>query len=175
MLSTWVQGLRNIAGDGAEGRARMAKKADQMLSNMQDDYLRQAWQGEIEKVSHIQLKITKATQSLPKTRQVFKAKRQTTLSVSPLKNDQFMAGLLQKPSRFTNLPEDAFNFFIDTHPIYPIYTRAFSLVGDEKSTELDIAAQLMREFPDNHNIARWVNLPTVEDDEFQLQIGRAHV
>ena len=175
MLETWVKGLQNIAGDGAEGRARMAKKADAMLSTMTDDYLRQAWQGEIENVCKIQLNLQKSAQFSPKPRQALPVKRQTGLSVSPLKHDGFMAGLLQKPRRFTSLPEDAFDFFVDTHPIHPIYTRAFSLVGDNKSTELDIAAQLMREFPDNQHIARWVNLPTVEDDEFQLLVVDMHM
>jgi hypothetical protein len=45
----------------------------------------------------------------------------------------------------------------------------------EENTELDIAAQLMREYPDNHNIARWVNLPLVEDDEFQMLLIDMHI
>jgi DNA primase len=170
-----MKGLKNIAGDGAEGRARMAKKADQMLSNMSDDYLRQAWQGEIEKESGVKLSMQKRPQFSPSPRQAFKPKTQTRLSVSPMKHDRFMAALLQKPKRFHNLPEDAFDFFVDTHPIHPIYTRAFSLVGVDESTELDIAAQLMREFPDNQNIARWVNLPNVEDDEFQMLLIDMHI
>ncbi len=174
-LDTWLAGLKNIAGDGASGRARMAKKAEQMLSTMSDDYLRQAWQGEIEKVSQIQLHGSKNRQSSSYPRQRFAAKRQHVLSVSPLKHDLFMASLLQKPSRFATLPEDAFHFFVDTHPIYPIYTRAFSLAGDDKNTNNDIAAQLMREFPDNQDIARWVNLPTVEDDEFQKLLIDMHM
>ncbi|MDQ7004319.1 MAG: DNA primase [Ghiorsea sp.] len=175
MLETWIQGLKNIAGDGVEGRARMAKKADQMLSQVSDDYLRQAWQGEIEKVSEVKLSMQKQAQDLPKSRQYIARKPAQYLTVNPMKHDHFMAGLLQKPMRFQSLPEDAFDFFIDTHPIHPIYTRAFSLVGDNKSTELDIAAQLMREFPDNQHIARWVNLPTVEDDEFQLLLMDMHI
>jgi len=175
MLETWIKGLKNIAGDGVEGKARMAKKADQMLTAMSDDYLRQAWQAEIEKESGIQLSMQKSSLSSPARRQPFQVKKQTHLSVSPMKHDQFMAGLLQKPKRFDNLPDDAFDFFIDTHPVYPIYTRAFSLVGDDKNTKLDIAAQLMREFPDNQDIARWVNLPHVEDDEFKLLLIDMHM
>jgi hypothetical protein len=33
----------------------------------------------------------------------------------------------------------------------------------------------MREFPDNENIARWVNLPNVEDDEFQMLLIDMHI
>ncbi|MDX8381467.1 MAG: DNA primase [Ghiorsea sp.] len=175
MLETWIKGLKNIAGDGVEGKARMAKKADQMLTTMTDNYLRQAWQSEIEKESGIRLSMQKSTQPAPERRRPFAVKKLTHLSVAPLKHDQFMAALLQKPKRLENLPDDAFDFFIDTHPIYPIYSRAFSLVGDDKNTTLDIAAQLMREFPDNQDIARWVHLPQVEDDEFQLLLIDMHM
>jgi len=175
MLETWVKGLKNIAGDGAEGRARMAKKADQMLTQMSDHYLRQAWQGEIEKISGVTLQHQKNAGKPALSRNKYPPKRQLPLAVSPIKHDRFMAALLQKPSRFQNLPEDAFHFFIDTDPVYPIYTGAFSLAGDEENTELDIAAQLMREHPDNHNIARWVNLPFVEDTEFQMLLIDMHI
>ncbi|MDQ7002487.1 MAG: DNA primase, partial [Ghiorsea sp.] len=174
MLTTWLQGLKNIAGSGAEGRARMAKKADQMLSNMQDDYLRQAWQVEIEKISGVMLKQTKTTQYAPKPRQGFTRIKAPRLAVRPMTHEQFMAALLQKPSRFQILPEDSFHFFIDSNPIFPIYTRAFSLAGDDENTELDIAAQLMREFPDT-DIARWVNLPNIEDDVFQMLLMDMHL
>ncbi len=175
MLETWLTGLKNIAGDGAEGRARMAKKADQMLLNMSDNYLRQAWQSEIEKISGVALQQQKRPQFTASARHQISPKLQQRLIVSPMKHDLFMAALLQKPKYFRSLPEDAFNFFIDTNPAYPIYTRAFSLAGVEETTELDIAAQLMREFPDNHNIARWVNLPLVEDDEFQMLLLDMHI
>ena len=175
MLETWIQGLKNMAGDGAEGRARMAKKADQMLSQMRDNYLRQAWQSEIEKVSEVKLSMQKAAHSWPHPRQHAARKPAQYLAVNPMKHDQFMASLLQKPSRFQELPEDAFDFFIDNQPIHSLYTRAFSLAGDEDNTKLDIAAQLMREFPNNHNIARWVNLPTVENVEFQQLLVDMHM
>ena len=175
ILKAWINGLQQSSGSGAEGRARMAKKADTMLDTMLDGYLRQAWQNEVEKVCQIQLSLQKGTQTSPQSRRRFTARTQNLLSVSPLKHDRFMAGLLQKPNRFCSLPEDAFYFFVDTHPVYPIYTRAFSLVDDSKNTKLDIAAQLTREFPDNQNIARWVNLPTVKDDEFQLLVIDMHI
>jgi len=175
LLDTWIKGLKNIAGDGVEGRARMAKKADQMLLKMTDDYLRQAWQSEIEKVSGVALQQQKTKKLLPQIRQRFREKSQYSLTVTPIKHDRFMAALLQKPMRFLDLPEDAFHFFIDTDPTFPIYSRAFSLTGIEDNTELDIAAQLMREFPDNQNIARWVNLSLVEDDEFQMLLIDMHI
>ncbi|MDX8388448.1 MAG: DNA primase [Ghiorsea sp.] len=174
MLETWIKGLKNIAGDGAEGRARMAKKADQMLTNMTDDYIRQAWQGEIEKVSGVVLIQQKQVKKAAPFRHTSSLRTHKSLAVSNMLHDRFMASLLQKPSRFLNLPKDAFDFFIDTDPVKKVYTRAFSLAGDE-DTELNIAAQLMQEYPDNHNIARWVNLPTVEDDEFQMLLIDMHI
>ncbi|MDQ6989275.1 MAG: DNA primase [Mariprofundaceae bacterium] len=167
-LDAWLKGLQLISGEGASGRAMMAKKAEKMLSGMGDDYLRQAWQSEVEKASGVALTHQKGNVLVAKPRAVKVQKRARGLAVSPLKHDRFMAGLLQKHARFSKLNEDAFEFFVDSDPAYPIYTRAFSLVGIEESTILDIAAQLMREFPDNHDIARWVNLPTVEDDEFDI-------
>ncbi len=175
MLETWLKGLQNMSGEGAAGRAQMAKKAEKMLEKMEDEYLRQAWQAEVEKTSGVNLLHQKSVPFAAKTRARFVVKPVTGLSVSPMKHDRFMAALLQKPSRFKNLREDAFEFFIDTDPAYPIYTRAFSLVGTEDTT-FDVAAQLMREFPDHQQyIARWVNLPTVEDDEFNILLIDMHV
>ncbi|HXH64850.1 MAG TPA: DNA primase, partial [Mariprofundaceae bacterium] len=55
VLDTWLTGLRLLAGQGADGRARMAKKADQMLATMADDYLKQAWRQEAEKATGLSL------------------------------------------------------------------------------------------------------------------------
>jgi len=153
----------------------MAKKADQMLLKVTDDYLRQAWQSEIEKISGVALQQQKTKKSRAPTRERFREKSRPSLTVTPLKHDRFMAALLQRPTRFLDLPEDAFHFFIDTDPSFQVYSRAFSLTGIEENTELDIAAQLMREFPDNQNIARWVNLSLVEDNEFQMLLIDMHI
>ncbi len=174
MLETLVKGLKNIAGDGAEGRARMAKKADTMLSTMTDDYLRQAWQGEIEKISGVNLIHQKPNNFAANRRNQTALKPQRPLSVAPMKHDRFMASLLQDSKRFSQLPDDAYDFFIDNHPFKSLYTRAFSLAGDDDNT-LEITAQLMREFPDNQDIARWVNLPIVEDAEFQMLLIDMHM
>ncbi|MDX8383004.1 MAG: DNA primase [Ghiorsea sp.] len=176
LLETWIKGLQNIAGKGAEGRARMAKKADAMLAVMTDDYLRQAWQGEVEKISGVTLKQQKRAVFSSSTRREFVRKPQHMLSVSPMQHDRFIAALLQKSSRFSQLPSDAFQFFIDNEAIEKVYTRAFSLAGDKENTDLEIAAQLMREFPEHQkSIARWVNLPPVENDEFHMLIVDMHI
>ncbi|MDQ6968811.1 MAG: DNA primase, partial [Mariprofundaceae bacterium] len=39
ILETWLLGLNRLAGSGADGLARMAKKADEMLLKMSDPYL----------------------------------------------------------------------------------------------------------------------------------------
>lgn len=174
ILETWIKGLKNIGGDGAEGRARMAKKADQMLSQMTDPYLKQAWQSEVEKASGVAMVAQKSTNFTPLPRATMRTKTQRPPMVTPMKHDQFMSAILQKPKRIRELPEDGFEFFIDSDPYQSLYTRAFSLAGDEDNT-LNIAAQLMREFPDNQDIARWVNLPTVEDDEFQMLLLDMHI
>jgi len=175
ILDTWLKGMQNLAGEGADGRARLAKKADVMLGKMGDDYLRQAWQGEAEKISGVVLQHQKQPIFMPQPRRESRRKPQQSLSVSPLKHDRFMASLLQKPARFHHLPEDAFYFFVDNNSIERIYTRAFSLTGEDERTNLDIAAQLMREFPDDQNIARWVNLKPVENDEFQMLLVDMHI
>ena len=49
VLDTWLMGLKLLAGQGADGRARMAKKADVMLASMNDIVLSKVWRQRAEK------------------------------------------------------------------------------------------------------------------------------
>ncbi len=163
VLETWLLGLKNLAGQGADGRARMAKKADAMLATMTDSYLRQAWQQEVEKATGISLQ---------------QQRRHVTATPSPAANseiaelnkieDRFISGLMQKTERFRHLPDCAKNFFIGNDGVKSLYLRAFSIIADAKDNNTDIARQLTREFPDSQTmISRWVNQATVQDIEYE--------
>jgi len=162
VLETWLTGLENIAGSGADGRARMAKKADAMLATMQDDYLRQAWRQEVEKRTGISLHRAGSAGG----REPSKAPRQT-VSRTPanITQDTFLAGLIQKPSRFAELPPEAKEFLLDSEPSRLLYSRAFSLAGSEAEKNERIAGILQHEFPDQ-SISRWINQEPVSDMEF---------
>lgn len=162
VLETWLAGLENIAGSGADGRARMAKKADAMLSTMQDDYLRQAWRQEVEKKTGITLQ----RQSSRAPQQPAGTARQAAARI-PVNMTQeiFLAGLVQKPSRFRELPAEARDFLLDSEPLRLFYSRAFSLAGFEAEKNGRFAGQLQNEFPDQ-SISRWINQEPVSDLEF---------
>ncbi len=177
VLETWLQGLKNIAGQGADGRARMAKKADNMLATMGDDYLRQAWRQEVEKATQIRLQQTGGSERSLAVERSPAARVRVNLS-----QDQFMAGLMQKPSRFQQLPAEAGEFFLDSEQDRLLYTRAFSQANSLKENsgigEVEqIVAVLQREFPDAQPaIARRINEKPLSDLEFTgvvlaMQIG----
>jgi len=148
-----------LAGQGADGRARMAKKADAMLATMTDNYLRQAWQQEVEQATGITLK--QARRSAPAA-----PVPQHALQLNPIES-RFLAALLQQPQRFAQLPDLAHEFFIDNQSAHLLYSRAFSTIADAEDDNTDIARQLAQEFPDcQQMISRWVNQATVQDTEF---------
>ncbi len=153
VLETWLLGLRKLAGQGVEGKARMAKKADAMLKNIDDDYLRQAWQQAAEQQTGIQLQQPMAQRSQMPMRQQ---------PINQL-HDRFMAGLMQKPARFEDLPDDACNFILDDDEVRLLYNRALSL--DEYAGD-NCAGYLQSLFPDSGNIPRWINQETIGDIEF---------
>ncbi len=163
VLETWLTGLKLLAGQGADGRARMAKKADAMLSTMSDSYLRQAWQQEVEHVTGISLQ---PGRQRPAHRvNELQAQQQGELNHV---QERFLAGLMQKPEHFHALPDIAAGFFIDKDGINSIYSRAFSMQADTEDDNTDIARQLVQEFPDYQTmISRWVNQATVQDIEFK--------
>ena len=163
VLETWLMGLKLLAGQGAEGRARMAKKADTMLATMTDSYLAQAWRQEVEKSTGISLK-RKAYQS---SATPSAASETTALALNKIE-ERFLSALFQKPERFQHLPEIAQNFFIDNDGVKSLYMRAFSIITAAKDSNTDIARQLAQEIPDAQSmISRWVNQATVQDIEYE--------
>lgn len=152
VLRTLLAGLRKLAGSGAEGRARMAKRADKMLTEIQDPYLRQAWQQEIERVTGIHLKKGRFD---PVTHTSACAGR----AVSTLE-EKFVAALLQKPERIRQLPEEARQFFLDDEVLHRIYTRALKITSENLVTSL---SGLTLEFPEESRIPRWLNEPEISD------------
>ncbi len=166
VLETWLAGLKLLAGSGADGRARMAKKADGMLKSMTDDYLRQAWRQEVEQATGISLQYEiRREMRRPAARNSEKA-AEPALQLSPLR-ENFLAALLQKPERLLALPDVASEFFVDNERIESLYSRAFSMKADAEAETIDIARQLIREFPDDQAmISRWINQAPVQDIEF---------
>jgi len=163
VLETWMMGLKLLAGQGADGRARMAKKADTMLSTMTDGYLRQAWQQEVERGTGISLQQQRRQSS-------GRASEQASRPVPELNKieERFIAGLMQKNERFRNLPDFAQNFFIDNAGVRSLYIRAFSIIAAAEDNNTDIARQLTQELPDSQTlISRWVNQATVQDIEYE--------
>jgi len=161
VLETWLEGLKILAGQGAEGRARVAKKADVMLAGMTDAYLRQAWQQEVEQATGIRLQ----KQGRSQARRAAHSASQPAGRLSEVQ-EKFLAALMQKPSRIGRLDDAAKNFFLDDEVAHRIYTRAFSIMSSAEGKSIDLAGQLSREFPDESGIARWVNQATVQDAEF---------
>jgi len=162
VLETWLTGLKLLAGHGADGRARMAKKADAMLATMTDAYLRQAWRQEVEQATGITLQ--RARRRLP-----VKPEPQVQHPVEPNAiEERFMAALMQQPVRFRAMPACADRFFVDNALISQLYSRAFSMNTDAEDDNTDIARQLAQEYPDSQTmISRWVNQATVQDIEFK--------
>jgi len=161
VMETWLTGLENIAGSGADGRARMAKKADAMLATMQDEYLRQAWKQEVEKKTGISLH----RQGDGRQRPSGIARQVTSRVPVNITQEKFLAGLIQNPARFRSLPPEAKDFLLDSESARLLYSRAFSLAGSKEENNERLAGQLQNEFPDQ-SISRWINQEPVSDTEF---------
>jgi len=161
-LDTWLLGLQRLAGSGADGLARMAKKADAMLSTMTDNYLKQAWKLEVEKKTSIQLQVS------PPKQPVYHAPMRTNLrTLHSMLSENFLAALLQKPTRLHDLPDEAKDFILDNELYHRIYTHAFSRQESEAYDSMTWARQWQREFPEiADNISRWMNQEPVSDLEF---------
>jgi len=159
MLKTWLDGLRLLAGRGAEGRARMAKKADAMLAGMQDDYLRQAWRQEAEAATGISLK--------RKNRRAGPAASAGFIS-SPLVElqEKFVAALIQKPERIRAFSEEARHLLLDDVVLNEVYTRVLRLLAQEPAERKSVIRALAHDFPKEQRISRWANQADITDDEF---------
>jgi len=160
VLETWLQGLRNIAGQGSDGDARMAKKADAMLKTMTDQFLAEAWRKEANQKTGV-----------PITQKFIKSDSGTIrLKADKMGTEEkFVAGLLQNPARFMALNEEDSRVFLDTNPVNGIYTRAFFLVQDSRKGDIS-SVELMKQLADSTvydpNLALWSNAPDIEDEEF---------
>ena len=160
VLETWLMGLKLLAGQGAEGRARMAKKADSMLGTMTDSYLAQAWRQEVEQATGIPLKQQMRRSATPATSAVA-----TSLTIV---EEKFLASLLQKPARIRDLPDALQGLFVDNEVVQPLYSRAFSIIAEAEDDNIDIARQLAQELPESQAmISRWVNQAAVQDIEYE--------
>ncbi|ATX80974.1 DNA primase [Mariprofundus ferrinatatus] len=163
VLETWLMGLKLLAGQGVEGRARMAKKADSMLATMTDNYLAQAWRQEVEQATGISLKqhLRRSAASSPSP------SSEGTVELSGIE-ERFLAGLFQRTERFRDLPEIARNFLVDNDGVRPLYLRAFSIIAATEDDNTDIARQLAQEFPESQTlISRWVNQAAVQDVDYK--------
>ena len=158
VMETWLQGLRNIAGQVSDGDARMAKKADAMLKTMTDYFLADAWRKEANRKTGV-----------PISRKFIKSDAGTVhLKAERLSaEEKFVAGLLQRPTRFSALSEEDSGVFLDTNPVNEIYTRAFFLIQNSRKGEIS-SAELMKRLADSgdSDLALWSNAPDIEDEEF---------
>jgi len=159
ILDTWIAGLRILAGRGAEGRARMAKKADTMLAGMQDDYLKQAWRQEAEADTGLRLK----EQSKP-----VKVVRSVSSYASPSARNQerFLAALLQVPSRIPSLLQAEEKFILDDTGLNDVYTRVLELTGELTSANERVVQALLLDFPQEERIPLWASQSDISDGEY---------
>lgn len=155
VLETWLMGLKLLAGQGAEGRARMAKKADAMLETMADVYLKQAWRQEAERATGIRLQASSAT---PR-REMPRPARPSGYNPE----EQFIAALVRQPARIEQLPEAAENFSLDDEGLREIYTRVLRYNKANKR----VMDSLRQDFPDDARIARWANEPDIGENSFE--------
>lgn len=155
VLDAWLAGMKRISGEGAAGRARMAKKADAMIQRLQDEYLAQAWRQEVEKLTGLTLKSN--ITSRPSNKKEGEA-------LDP--EERFLAAILQKPQRIQKLPEEALAFRLDNEQLHALYTRALQLARTGK----DVHRSVQDAFPDMHRLSRWVNEPEISDDEFEFRL-----
>jgi len=159
ILKTWLDGLRLLAGRGAEGRARMAKKADAMLAGMQDDYLQQAWRQEAEAATGISLK--------GKSRRAGPAAPAGVIpSPSAELQEKFVAALIRKPERIRAFPEEARHLLLDDAVLNDVYTRVLQALAQESAERKSVIRALAHDFPKEQRISRWANQADITDDEF---------
>jgi len=155
VLETWLAGLKLLAGKGPEGRARMAKRADAMLTKLQDPYLRQAWRQEAESASGIRLQAVA---------QQVRAGKPSTPGKASLE-ERFLAALIQKPERFKALPDESRHILLDSGVLREIYTRAF-YYSDHCNTQADIINGLIHDYPEEQCISRWANEADISKEDF---------
>jgi len=157
-LQSWIEGLRQVAGEGVEGRARMAKRAHDMLETMSDRYLAQAWQQEVERTTGIVISAHRGQNSVRRRRP---ARQVSTKRVG----EDFIKALLQKPERIVQLETSDGAFFLDNEPLQSLYTRAFSARGGYLDEPAGIVRELVAAFPESVEISRWAMVPEQLPDQ----------
>jgi len=159
-LQSWIDGLRLAAGEGVEGRARMAQKAHDMLVTMTDRYLAQAWQQEAERTTGIAISHYRGQNSVRDRGADRTSRRVATDRVG----ERFIKALLQKPERIVQLKPQDGAFFLDNTPLQSVYTRAFSARGHFENEPAGIVRELVAAFPESVEISRWAMVPEQDLD-----------
>ena len=159
-LESWLDGLKMAAGGGAEGRARMAKKAHDMLASMEDRYLAQVWQQEAERVTGIAISPHRGQNSVRDHGNRRAARRVPTERVGA----RFIKALLQEPERIVRLEPQDGTLFLDNAPLQSLYTRAFSARGHYQDEPAGIIRELAAAFPESVEISRWAMVPEQDPD-----------
>jgi len=134
----------------------MAKKADSMLAVMQDDYLRQVWRQEAEKVTTLKLKAPEASPRKPHP-------ISRVASLATPNQEKFLAALLQKPERIRPLLLDQNVFFLDDDGLNLVYTRVLELAA----TNTGVVQALLLEFPQEERIPLWASQSDISDEEYE--------
>jgi len=155
VLDTWISGLHILAGRGAEGRARMGKKADVMLAGMQDDYLKQAWRQEAE--ADTGLKLKEQSKSAKVARSIA-----SYSSPSARNQERFLTALLQMPSRIPALLQGEDRFILDDTGLNDVYTRALELAAANER----VVQTLLLDFPQEERIPLWASQSDISDGEY---------
>jgi len=156
ILDTWIDGLKFLAGSGPQGRARMAKKADAMLSVMQDDYLKQAWRQEAERATSLSIRASGSIVRKP---------RPVSPGISPaaLNQEKFLAALLQKPDRIRDLLRDTDNISLDDPALNEVYRRVLELAA----AHTGVVQALLHEFPQEARISLWASQSDISEEEYE--------
>ncbi len=159
-LQSWIAGLQQEAGSGAEGRARMARRAHDMLAMMGDRYLAQAWQQEAERSTGIVISPHRGQNMRPDRGQSSQRRRSPQYKVG----EEFIKALLQEPQRILQLEASDGAFFLDNEALQSLYTRAFSIRGHYQNAPAGIIRELGAAFPESTAISRWSMVPEQDSD-----------
>ncbi|MDQ6950293.1 MAG: DNA primase [Mariprofundales bacterium] len=159
-LQSWIAGLRQEAGSGAEARARMAKHAHEMLATMADRYLAQAWQQEAEQAAGISISPHRGRNGVPNRGASGRKHRSPKYRVA----EQFIKGLLQNPDRILHLEGSDGALFLDNDTLQSLYTRAFSIRGHYQNAPAGIIRELGAAFPESVALSRWAMVPEQDPD-----------
>ncbi|MDX8408945.1 MAG: toprim domain-containing protein, partial [Mariprofundales bacterium] len=170
-LQSWIFGLQQEAGSGAEGRARMAKRAHDMLAMMEDRYLAQAWQQEAERSTGIAISPHRGQNMRPDSGRSSRRQRSPQRKVG----EEFIKALLQNPQRIVELASTDGALFLDNEAMQSLYTRAFSIRGHYQNAPAGIIRELGAAFPESVAISRWTMVPEQDPDASEAAVANNEV